>query len=493
MTQTIIIIAVVLAMLALERTLVLTITRNLRCQTFIRHHFWLHPNGISCLRIPQGFIAIWMASTGRWGLGILWFAFWMITDLTDGTIARNCDLATKTGEWLDPLADKFMSFPPLFYLAMGSSPNVVSPHLPIGWVVLYCALDLVGQCSRLFCKKKAANSFGKAKTALVTILISIMAFYQFCLSQNHPLFPPLTSLNALVVTRLMQACTILAFLSLYCQVIPSNWYANSLTFLNFLCGICAIAVAWMPNSIRNSHILAFTLIFMGQFFDLFDGRMARKYGSTNHGAIYDDIADGTNFGLANASIVLVGLGRNLAPIPLVLAIALAILYLACVIFRLYRFLKPTIDLPRGIFQGLPSPGGALLAGAAAIAAAQLNSTIASWTAAAIVLLASGMMVSNIPYRHFGQDLWPSLPKGFRVMLLILCIVFICFALVKRDWAEAFTWFTNGLAFLYAFGAIAPKNYLERLRQEQAADDEEMPTADTTNVASLSEPTPENHK
>jgi len=103
------------------------------------------------------------------------------------------------------------------------------------------------------------------------------------------------------------------------------------------------------------------------------------------------------------------------------------------------------------------------------------------------------MVSNIPYRHFGQDLWPSLPKGFRVMLLILCIVFICFALVKRDWAEAFTWFTNGLAFLYAFGAIAPKNYLERLRQEQAADDEEMPTADTTNVASLSEPTPENHK
>ena len=479
MTHTIIIISVVLALLVLERTLVLTLTRDLNCQNFIRHHFWLHPNGISCLRIPQGFIAIWIVSTGHWGWGILWFAFWMITDLTDGTIARNCDLSTATGEWLDPLADKCMTFPPLFYLALGSSPNVVSPHLPIGWVTLYCALDVVGQFSRLFCKKKAANSFGKAKTALVTILISVLAFYQFCLTQNHPLFPPLTSLNSLVVTRLMQACTILAFLSLYCKIIPSHWYANSLTFLNFLCGLCAIAVVWGPHHIPNRHILALILIFMGQFFDLFDGRMARKYGSTNHGAIYDDIADGTNFGLANASIVFVGLARNLAPIPMVIVIALSVIYLICVIYRLYRFLKPTQNLPRGIFQGLPSPGGALLAGACAIAAAQLNCLIVSWTAAVIVLLASLLMISNVPYRHFGQDLWPSLPKGFRVMLLILCIVFICFALVKRDWAEAFTWFTTGLAFLYAFGAIAPKRYLEQLRQQQLAEaEDDLPTSET---------------
>ena len=467
MIHTIIIIAVVLAMLACERLLVLTVTRNLRCQTFIRHHFLLHPNGISCLRIPQGIIAVWMASTGRWGLAIIWFAFWMITDLTDGTIARNCDLSTSTGEWLDPLADKCMSFPPLFFLALGSSPNVVSPHLPLGWVCLYCTLDVLGQSSRLFCEKKAANSFGKVKTALVTILISILAFYQFCLAQNHPLFPPLTSLNNDVVTRLIQACCILAFLSLYCKVVPSNWYANSLTFLNFLCGICAIAIAWMPDRFPNNHILAFIVIFLGQFFDLFDGRLARKYGSTNHGAFYDDIADGTNFGLANASIVIVGLARNDAPLPLTLVVILAAVYLVCVVFRLYRFLKPTVDLPRGIFQGLPSPGGALLAGSAAIVAAQLNLPLISWLAAAVVFLASVMMVSNLPYRHFGQDLWPSLPRGFRVMLLILFIVFICFALVRSGWADAFTWFVTALAFLYAFGAIAPASYLKQLRQQQA--------------------------
>ena len=179
----------------------------------------------------------------------------------------------------------------------------------------------------------------------------------------------------------------------------------------------------------------------------------------------------------DSRILIVGLGRNQATIPMVLAIALAVFYLFCVIFRLYRFLKPTIDLPRGIFQGLPSPGGALLAGAVAIAAAQLNNPFASWTAAAVVLLASLMMISNIPYRHFGQDLWPSLPRGFRVLLLILCIVFICFALVKRSWAEAFTWFTTGLGFLYAFGAIAAKGYLAQLRLEQS-EEEDPPTCET---------------
>ena len=481
MIHTIIIIAVVLVMLAAERLLILNVTRNPVCQSYIRHHFLLHPNGISCLRIPQGIIAIWMAHTGHWGCAILWFAFWMITDLTDGTIARNCDLATPTGEWLDPLADKCMSFPPLFYLALGESPNVVSPHLPIGWVCLYCALDILGQCSRLFCKKKAANSFGKAKTALITILISILAFYQFCLMQNHPLFPPLTSLNSLVVTRLMQACTILAFLSLYCKVVPSNWYANSLTFLNFLCGIIAIAIAWMPTRFPNNHILAFILIFLGQFFDLFDGRLARKYGSTNHGAFYDDIADGTNFGLANASIIIIALARNDAPLPWLLTIALAGLYVICVFFRLYRFLKPTMPLPRGIFQGLPSPGGALLAGSAALVSAQLNHPVITWLAAGIVCLASVMMISSLPYRHFGQDLWPSLPRGFRVMLLIIFIVFMCFALalVKSSWTDAFTWFVTALAFLYAFGAIAPANYLKRLWEQQAEEeaDQSQPEAE----------------
>ncbi|MBP5638611.1 MAG: hypothetical protein J6X55_03975 [Victivallales bacterium] len=35
----------------------------------------------------------------------------MIIDMTDGTIALNCDLVTETGKCLDPLSDEFTNFP----------------------------------------------------------------------------------------------------------------------------------------------------------------------------------------------------------------------------------------------------------------------------------------------------------------------------------------------------------------------------------------------
>ena len=64
----------------------------------------------------MGFIAAALAAHDHWSAATLWFAFFMITDLSDGTIARNCDLQTEMGKWLDPLSDKFMYFPVLFYL-----------------------------------------------------------------------------------------------------------------------------------------------------------------------------------------------------------------------------------------------------------------------------------------------------------------------------------------------------------------------------------------
>ncbi len=478
MNYTLLIIAVILLMLGLERTLALYFTRSLQCQQFIRHHFFLHPNGISLLRIPQGLIAIWIADCGHWDWAILWFAFWMITDLTDGTIARTCDLSTTIGAWLDPFSDKCMSFPALFYLALASSPRVPSPKLPLLWVVIYCTLDVIGQASRLFCQKKAANSFGKVKTAVVTVLISIVA-----LNQLEPL--PVEFMRSNFVDTMMIACVILAFLSLYCKVIPNNWYANSLTFLNFLCGILAIAIAWFPAFARapirrlmdipNNFILAFLLIFAGQFFDLFDGRVARKYGSTKRGALFDDIADATSFGLAIGSIIYVSLSHGLVHRP-VLGAVTAILYVGCLFYRLYRFMKPTRTLPRGIFQGLPGPAGALLAGSFVIAADllqhQFHFTWTDWAAAASALIASLLMISDLSYRHFGRNLWPSLPRGIRIFLLILVTVYSCIAIASLDWATSFIGLTALLSVVYALFAFATPAYLEKLFLEQAAEDEE---------------------
>lgn len=460
MSYTLFIIAIVLLMFAAERIIVLTMTRRPACQSFIRQHWCLTPNGISILRIPQGLIAIAIAAAGNWDLAILWFSFWMITDLSDGTIARNCNLETPAGAWLDPLSDKCMSFPALFYLSLGSSPNVVSPKLPIVWVIVYCIIDVAGQSSRLFCAKKSANLFGKVKTALVTVLIALLGLNQLRL-------PPLTFFNEQFVYVMMVSCVLLAALSLYCKVVPSSWYANSLTFLNLCCGILAIYTAWSPH-IHNNFVLAFVLIFMGQFFDLFDGRMARKYGSTRFGALFDDIADFTSFGLAVGSVIYCALTYDDGRVNQFFAILVTVCYIVCLFYRLYRFLKPTVALPGGIFQGMPSPAGALLAGSCALIADLFTNTKASYIAAAVIILASLLMISNIKYRHFGQDLWPSLPKQLRAALLIIAIVFVCIALVSQDYAKVFTGFLAFLSVIYAFGARASRSYVDALFAAQAA-------------------------
>lgn len=447
-------IVAVLLMLLCERLLILYFTRKPSCREFIRRHPILHPNGISLMRIPQGAVAIAIAAMGYWQLAILWFAFWMVTDLTDGTIARTCDLATPTGAWLDPLSDKCMSFPALFYLALGPAENVQPPQLPILWVVIYCAIDILGQCSRLFCTKKNANSFGKVKTALITVLISALA-----LNQLSPAAIPF--LNQRFVNLVLFACVVFAFLSAYCKIIPNKWYANTLTFLNFLCGILAIWAAW-NCSLKHNLMVAFVLVFTGQFFDLFDGRMARIYGSTRLGALFDDIADGTSFGLAVGSMVFICLWNGALDVPVWIAAVVAIFYVLCLIFRLYRFLKPTKIMPKGIFQGLPAPAGALLTGSFVIGAWQLQSCWAIAVAAVVTILASILMISSLPYRHFGQDLWPSLPNGVRFSLLIMVVIFCCIALVSRDWAKAFIWFTSCASIIYAAGAIASKKYLAAL-------------------------------
>ena len=70
------------------------------------------------------------------------------------------------------------------------------------------------------------------------------------------------------------------------------------------------------------------------------------------------------------------------------------------------------------------------------------------------------MVSNIPYRHFGQSLWPAFPVAVKLLLLVVLTVFVNIMLVKRrDWEFAFVWFCMLISVLYAFFAIASRKQL----------------------------------
>jgi CDP-diacylglycerol--serine O-phosphatidyltransferase len=440
--------ALVLLMLALERLIINGVTRHPHGRLWVRRFPLLHPNAISLMRIPMGLVSVWLAHRGNWSDAILWFAFWMITDLSDGTIARNCDLITETGKWLDPLSDKCMYFPPMIYFSLGA--NIHTPINP--WLLgAFLLIDTLGQASRLISQKKAANSFGKAKTALATILLSAIALNQIS---------PFWLITPQFVNALTLACVILAFLSCYCKLIPDIWYANSFTLANFLCGIAAIILAW-----HHRFILSLVLIFIGQFFDLFDGRMARKYGSTKRGPVFDDLADATSFGLAVGCIIYFCMANYEELVPPWMALSLAAFFVGCLLYRLYRFLHPTKDLPGGIFQGLPSPAGAMLAGSSVLIVRELPHPAFGPVAVVMVIIVSLLMISNIPYRHFARSIWPCIPRGVKLLLCILMLIFTIVAITHKIYRSSFIWLCLISTVIYVVAGVDRRKPEEIAAQE----------------------------
>ncbi len=72
--------------------------------------------------------------------------------------------------------------------------------------------------------------------------------------------------------------------------IPNCWYANVLSIMNLCCGLTGIFLMYNFRSadMLYLHEAVFCLIFLGQFFDLFDGRAAEHWGSTPKGELFDD-------------------------------------------------------------------------------------------------------------------------------------------------------------------------------------------------------------
>ena len=345
----------------------------------------------------------------------LWGAS-MISDLTDGTIARHYQMSTPQGASIDPLSDKLMLLPPLFYLVYLESVNI--------WLVsVFIVLDFGGQYLRRFKKKKQANIFGKAKTFLLVIFLGVAYIQLVYWGQIYWNF----------TDRVMVALISLSAASVFFRFIPNNWYGNFLTFTNFSCGI--IGIILIIYGFRIEY--AFLLIFLGQFMDLYDGRVVRRWGGTLRGELYDDIADGTNFGGTVAFIILATVQNWWFSIPL------ALIYLCCTIYRLYRFVKnkrkQNIASDKGvtIFVGMPSPAGAFFVGSSLILLEQpyffsWNTTTGIGLKIAVVLLSSFLMISKIPYIHFAQKIIPRIPNIIQAVSMIGIILLILWSLKNSD-------------------------------------------------------------
>lgn len=144
--------------------------------------------------------------------------------------------------------------------------------------------------------------------------------------------------------------------------------ADALTLGNAICGF--MAVYFTTTGVLVPHLMgtgdggmsgnsaanAVTLMLMASVFDLFDGLVARKLRSSAMGAELDNLSDLISFGLAPAYFVVVwgivsgdGHGK-------VAAVA-AVMVVLAVVLRLARFSCTT--LRDGVFQGMPSPFGAM--------------------------------------------------------------------------------------------------------------------------------------
>ena len=390
-------------------------------QDYVRSHQWfMHPNAICYWRALMAIIAYVLYFFIGWqSLAIFIFTFSAVLDGVDGVVARGCNLGSRLGEWLDPLCDKLTYLPPLVGFAYA---GIISTNLV--WILV--VIEFVGQffARRVLTWLKfsgAANNFGKIKAIICFALVIFCAL----LDKN----PGLINLG----DEVLMACIILSAASIIFKFIPNWLYADILSTLNFFCGVVSL---YLTHQLYFAW--AICIIIMGQLFDLFDGRMAEKHGGTRFGPYMDDIADFVSFGLAPAYVVLKS-GGDIAWI-------FSCIYVAGVAYRLIRFVavdKKRTDLPDGIFNGLPSPAGALVVLGAALAFQPMM----LW---AFTILSVGFMVSHIRFAHFGRVILNQVPRPVFYLVCAGIVVIISFVFKTKN-IEMFGYLILASVLLYMVG------------------------------------------
>jgi CDP-diacylglycerol---serine O-phosphatidyltransferase len=140
-------------------------------------------------------------------------------------------------------------------------------------------------------------------------------------------------------------------------------------------------------------------IFVAMIADALDGRVARMTKTaSDFGREYDSLADMVSFGVAPALVIyswaLFTLGKA--------GWLAAFFYTATAGLRLARFNTRIADVPKGYFQGLPSPSAAaILASLVWLAHSnQWQGHVFAVICAVVTVIVGLLMVSNIPYHSF---------------------------------------------------------------------------------------------
>ena len=192
---------------------------------------------------------------------------------------------------------------------------------------------------------------------------------------------------------------------------------NFVTTANMFCGFYS-AIA----SIHQDFGAAAWAIVAAGVFDMLDGRIARLAKATSQfGVEYDSLSDLISFGLAPSLLLyqwaLEPYGR--------LGWCAAFLFMACCALRLARFNVNSNILPKGYFQGLPTPMAAGMIATFII----FNQTIAwpSFRPTFVLFLTFGLatlMVSNLKFPSFKEFNWRSRESFGFLMVGILTMILV---------------------------------------------------------------------
>jgi CDP-diacylglycerol--serine O-phosphatidyltransferase len=382
------------------------ILRKDNIKKYFTTHWFLHPNTICFWRVLiglSGMLLYFIAGQRFWGIFL--FTNSAMLDGVDGLVARNCNLITVFGEEIDPLCDKLTYLPPMVIFAYQGLLDIT-----LIWTLVI--IEVLGQFAVRYIIKRftsfsvGANNFGKIKAVLCFALIVYCALLDGAL--NIPDF----------TQQILYISIVLAIASSVFKTIPNRFYADILSVLNLSCGIIGIILVF-----QGRYVTAAISILAGQIFDLFDGRMAEKHGGTKIGPWLDDIADLVSFGMCPGFLILMQGRLSLA------SLIFGVIYFLSVGFRLYRYLiydKYNESLPLGVFNGLPSPAGAIMAMGAALLWHDL------WISWVIILFCSFLLVSHIRFVHFGRVILRDIPRTFIVIFGFIIVFIIAYMIKVKD-------------------------------------------------------------
>jgi len=133
--------------------------------------------------------------------------------------------------------------------------------------------------------------------------------------------------------------------------------ANLFTMVNIACGL--LAVYFIS---QNAFFAAIVLAWIGGAFDIFDGKIARRFGLSNaFGIQLDSFADFLSFVLVPVFLIFQAVYAGLESAPLLLAGAVSIYYVISGLRRLIQFnLNAEEGTVEKYFTGVPTPLGAIL-------------------------------------------------------------------------------------------------------------------------------------